>query len=270
MNENETVMSQEYKDAITSLLFQLADDDFLYAYRGSEWLGLAPHIEEDVASSSISQDSMGHAAMFYKLLEDLGIGNADELAHSRPALDRKNSVLMERVNGEGYYMETPLYDWAYQVVRSYFYTQAKKIKIDSLCESSYSPLADTAVKVKMELYYHRLHWETWFKQLLSSTDVAKKKMDEAIKKVMDDFNDVFSYGNEKLLIEKSRLISSEEILRDKWKASIEPVFTALQMEVPKLSDKPTKNGRNGEHTQDLEEAIRTLSEVYKFDPIATW
>ena len=75
----------ENKEAITSLLFQLADDDFLYAYRGSEWLGLAPHIEEDVASSSISQDSMGHAAMYYKLLEELGAGNADDLAHLRPA-----------------------------------------------------------------------------------------------------------------------------------------------------------------------------------------
>ena len=82
-NENEHnrqyVMSAEYKEAITSLLFQLADDDFLYAFRGSEWLGLAPHIEEDVASSSISQDSMGHAAMYYKLLEDLGVGKADDL-----------------------------------------------------------------------------------------------------------------------------------------------------------------------------------------------
>ena len=48
-------------------------------------LGLAPHIEEDVASSSISQDSMGHAAMYYKLLEELGAGNADDLAHLRPA-----------------------------------------------------------------------------------------------------------------------------------------------------------------------------------------
>ena len=45
---------------------------FCIAYRGSEWLGLAPHIEEDVASSSISQDSMGHAAMYYQMLEEFG------------------------------------------------------------------------------------------------------------------------------------------------------------------------------------------------------
>lgn len=263
-------MSLEYKKAITCLLFQLADDDFLYAYRGSEWLGLAPHIEEDVASSSISQDSMGHAAMYYKLLEDLGVGNADDLAHLRSANERRNSVLTERVNGVGYYMETPQYDWAFQVVRSYFYTQAKKVINDSLCESSYTPIAETAVKVKMELYYHRLHWETWFKQLLSSTEVAKKKMNDAITLVMADFGDMFSFGNEKEIIEKHSLVASEEILKEKWKASIAPVFAVLQMEVPSIPESPLKNGRNGDHTKDLDEALLTLSEVYKLDPIAVW
>ena len=189
MSTGNSTMNVEYKEAITDLLFQLADDDFLYAFRGSEWLGLAPHIEADVASSSISQDSMGHAAMYYRLLEDLGAGTADDLAHLRPASERRNSILTERANGEGSYMETPQYDWAYQVVRSYFYTQAKKTKIDSLCQSSYIPLAEVAVKVKMELYYHRLYWETWFKQLLSSTDVAKKKMTDALTLVMADFGD---------------------------------------------------------------------------------
>ena len=123
------------------------------------------------------------------------------MAHSRPANERKNSILTERVNGEGYYMETPIYDWAYPVVRSYFYTQAKKVKIDSLCKSSYEPLAEVAIKVKMELYYHRLHWETWFKQLMSSTDVAKKKMNDAMTLVMNDFGDVFSFGNKSETIE---------------------------------------------------------------------
>ena len=263
-------MSAEYKEALTNLLFQLADDDFLYSYRGSEWLGLAPHIEEDVAMSSISQDSMGHAAMFYNLLEDLGAGKADDLAHLRLAAERKNSILTERVNGEGYYMETPEYDWAYQVVRSYFYTQAKKMKIDSLCQSSYSPVAEVAVKIRMELYYHRLHWETWFKQLLSSTDVAKKKMSDAIILVMDDFGDVFSFGKHQEAIENNKLIEFEEKLIENWRASIEPVFVALQMVVPMIPTIPRVNGRIGEHTKDLEEALHTLSEVYKLDPVATW
>ena len=36
MTNADSAMSQEYKDALESLLFQLADDDFMYAYRGSE------------------------------------------------------------------------------------------------------------------------------------------------------------------------------------------------------------------------------------------
>ncbi|WP_017378715.1 1,2-phenylacetyl-CoA epoxidase subunit PaaC [Paenisporosarcina sp. TG-14] len=270
MKSHDKLMSPEYIEATKDLLLQLADDDFMYSYRGSEWLGLAPHIEADIASSSISQDSMGHAAMYYKLLEDLGVGEANELAHCRVAHERKNSILTERVNGEGYYMETPQYDWAYAVVRSYFYTQAKKIKIDSLCESSYRPVAEAAVKVRMELYYHRLHWETWFKQLMSSTEVAKKKMHDAITLVMDDFGDVFSYGNQKQAIETNRLIGTEEELKENWKTSIAPVFLALQMEVPLIPDNPIKNGRNGEHTKDLDEALITLSEVYNLDPVAVW
>lgn len=50
---------------------------------------------------------MGHAAMYYQLLEELGEGNADALAHVRLAHERKNSILVERVNGPGYYMENP-------------------------------------------------------------------------------------------------------------------------------------------------------------------
>ena len=157
-------------------------------------LGLAPHIEEDVASSSISQDSMGHAAMYYKLLEELGAGNADDLAHARPAQERKNCILVERVNGAGYYMENPEYDWAYEVVRSYFYTTAKKDQNPIFITKLVSAIADAAVKVEMELYYHLLHWKTWFKQLLSSTEEAKERMNEAFEKVMNDFGDVFSFG----------------------------------------------------------------------------
>lgn len=119
-------IDSKIKPALTSLLYQLADDDFILAYRGSEWLGLAPHIEEDVAFSSISQDTMGHAAMFYQLLSNLGEGNVDSLAHAREASERQNAVLLELVNGPGHYLSSAQYDWAFAVVRNYFYSQAKK------------------------------------------------------------------------------------------------------------------------------------------------
>ena len=59
-------------------------------------------------------------------------------------------------------------------------------------------------------------------------------------------------------------------MKGKWKTYIGPVFAALQMEVPAIPNVPVLNGRKGEHTKDLDEALHTLSEVYKLDPVAVW
>ena len=57
-----------YATALTSFLFQAADDELVMGHRESEWLGMAPEIEEDVAFGSISQDEVGHALFYYNLL----------------------------------------------------------------------------------------------------------------------------------------------------------------------------------------------------------
>ncbi|MGM9925015.1 MAG: 1,2-phenylacetyl-CoA epoxidase subunit PaaC [Bacillus sp. (in: firmicutes)] len=268
MSQKTKMMSSEYQTALEQLLFQLADDDFLYSFRNSEWLGLAPHIEEDVASSSIAQDSMGHAAMFYGLLQDLGAGKADDLAHARPAPERKNCIIVERINGPGSYMENAQYDWAYAVVRNYFYTQAKKIKMDALRQSSYPPLAQVAVKANMEIYYHLLHWRTWFAQLLTSTDEAKSRMKEAFEKVWDDFGDMFSFGIHEQPIKKHKLIDGD--LEAQWRAALEPVCASVGLKMPDTFKKSHYNGRNGVHTSELDGALATLSEVYNSNPMAAW
>jgi ring-1,2-phenylacetyl-CoA epoxidase subunit PaaC len=266
---SDVIENEGKKEALIELLFQLADDEFLYSYRGSEWLGLAPHIEEDVAFSSISQDSMGHAAMYYQLLEKLGAGKADVLAHGRPAQERKNCILVERVNGPGYYMEDPDYDWAYAVVRNYLYSLAKKVKIQSLKQSSYKPLADAAIKVDTELFYHLMHWKTWFVQLFSSTEEAKQYMNEAFIKVMNDFHDVFSFGEQTEKIHEYGFIDDESVLKANWEELLVPVLEKLGLSIPQAAAM-AMNGRNGEHTKELEEALIVLSEVYNINPNVPW
>ncbi|WHY00132.1 1,2-phenylacetyl-CoA epoxidase subunit PaaC [Neobacillus sp. DY30] len=257
--------------AIKELLFQLADDDFIHSYRGSEWLGLAPHIEEDIATSSITQDTMGHAAIFYQLLEELGEGNANQLAHDRPANERRNAIILELVNGTGNYMGEPDYDWAFAVVRNYFYTQAKAIKIQSLHSCSYEPLAEVAAKVQMELYYHLMHWKTWFVQLLGSGhEEAVSRMKAAIEKTLKDFQGVFSLGEHRNIIVQQGLIESEAVLLSKWNQAIAPVLKSVGLEGPIEVGMAHGDGRNGKHTKDLEKALETLCEVYASNKAASW
>lgn len=262
-------MTIEKQKPAVELLFQLADDDFLFSYRGSEWLGLAPHIEEDVAFSSITQDTMGHAMMFYRLLESLNVGTADALAHLRPASKRRNSILVERKNGEGTYLENPQYDWAYAVARNYLYTVAKKVKIDSLKSSSNEKIAEAAVKIDMELYYHLLHWKTWFVQLFTSTEEARQRMQAALDRVIEDSGDLFLFGSNEKEIVESGLIEESNVLKERWLLLLKPVFETINIPLPQLNT-PTLSGRNGEHTEELQHAINTMSEVYSLNLEATW
>ena len=81
-----------YREALTELLFQLADDELVMGHRDSEWLGLAPDIEEDVAFSSIAQDEVGHSVYFFERLHELGETDSDRLAFGRGANRRRNAV----------------------------------------------------------------------------------------------------------------------------------------------------------------------------------
>jgi len=262
-------VTPEFKKTVTTLLYQLADDDYLFSYRGSEWLGLAPHIEEDVAFSSITQDTMGHAKLYYTLLEELGEGNSDSLAQLRPAAERSNCLLVERPNGEGYYKESPNYDWGYAVARNFIYTTAKKAKIESLKRSSYGPIQEIATKISMELYYHQLHWTTWFKQLFTATEQSRSRMTAALEEVIKDAGDLFEFGDLAPRLASFELIESEEVLKERWFGIIRPTFEAIRIALPELPTPPI-NGRNGQHTDDLTSAIETMSEVYRSDLSTSW
>src|SRR3954468_3428941 len=61
----------------------MADDELILGWRNSEWTGIAPLLEEDVAFSSIAQNEIGHARAWYELAaRQLGT-TADELAFDR-------------------------------------------------------------------------------------------------------------------------------------------------------------------------------------------
>ncbi|MFC4619119.1 1,2-phenylacetyl-CoA epoxidase subunit PaaC [Camelliibacillus cellulosilyticus] len=261
-------MTPEYKEALIQLLYQLADDNFIHAFRGSEWLGLAPHIEEDVAFSSINQDTMGHAVMYYRLLEALGEGQADDLAHKREARAFHNAVLLEFKNGKGEYLQHPEYDWAFTVVRHLVYAEFKKVRLDALALSSYEPLAETARKIKTEHYYHLMHWETWFTQLMSSTREARQRMTAAIERVWDDLDGLFTLGSYEEKMLAYHLVPHSKDIKMNALTRIQKLFDGVNYPLQRAPEMKNGNGRNGEHTSDLDHALSILSEVYRSDPLA--
>ncbi len=132
-------------------LLGLADDELILGWRDSEWTGIAPVLEEDVAFSSIAQNEIGHARAVYELLTD----DADALAFDRPPEEYRCAPLVE----------LRLLDWAHTIARRWLYETADEIRIAALKDDPDPRVAGLAAKIEREEAYHRMHAELWHARL---------------------------------------------------------------------------------------------------------
>jgi ring-1,2-phenylacetyl-CoA epoxidase subunit PaaC len=136
-------------------LLEIADDELILGWRDSEWTGIAPLLEEDVAFSSIAQNEIGHARALYELVaREQGI-TADELAFDRSPDEYRCARLVE----------LRLLDWEKTIARHYLYEQTDAERIERLKQSDDPELAGLAAKIDREEAYHRMHAQMWFDRL---------------------------------------------------------------------------------------------------------
>jgi ring-1,2-phenylacetyl-CoA epoxidase subunit PaaC len=153
----------------TDLLLSIADDELILGWRNSEWTGIAPFLEEDVAFSSIAQNEIGHARALYDLAAaELGT-TADELAFDRRPEEYRCAPLVELRRLE----------WARTIARHWLYETADEIRLAALKASNDSEIAGVAAKMDREEVYHRMHAEMWVDRLLS-TDDGRSRLNEAV------------------------------------------------------------------------------------------
>jgi ring-1,2-phenylacetyl-CoA epoxidase subunit PaaC len=148
----------------------VADDELVLGWRNSEWTGIAPFLEEDVAFSSIAQGEIGHARALYELAAaELGT-TADELAFDRAPEEYRCAPLVEL-------RFVP--DWARTIARHYLYETADAIRVAALKESRWDELASVAAKIEREEAYHRMHAQMWAERLEASHD-GSRRFDDAL------------------------------------------------------------------------------------------
>ena len=135
-------------------LLALADDELVLGWRDSEWTGIAPMLEEDVAFSSIAQNEIGHARAVSELLSGPD-GDADALAFDRRPEEYRCAPLVE----------LHLLDWAHTIARRWLYEVADEIRITALKADSDPAVAGLAAKIDREETYHRMHAAMWHDRL---------------------------------------------------------------------------------------------------------
>lgn len=249
------------QSGLKELLYKIADDQLILGHRNSEWTGMGPLLEEDIAFSSMAQDKIGQSLALYTILEQLGEASPDTVAFTRSAVDFHNSIFVELPNGE--------YDFS--LIRHFLYDTALAIRFGMLTRSSYAPLAALATKITGELKYHTMHANTWIRQLGVATEESVTRLQAALHHALPYALGVFEVSpfEEQLIAE--RIFEGENILKQQWQVKVESILSTTRLTLPPWSDlSPVTGGRTGHHSEHLQPLLDEMSEVFRIDPNAEW
>jgi ring-1,2-phenylacetyl-CoA epoxidase subunit PaaC len=288
------------EDSRLVLLLALADDELVIGHRHSEWTGWAPHIEEDLAFSSIAQDEMAHARLLYELASEHMDRTVDDLALGRQPSEFRNAVLCERPNR----------DWGFTIARQYLYDTADAVRLEALAESSWQELADVVGVIRLEEKYHLDHAQAWFDRLAAGPLEARQRFAEGLAEALADAVGVFEpLPGEEQLVAGAVLPRSSEDLLATWLGPLGEALEeatldyVLERHLAKVGEMvPTSSGeiesegetfrlpglrreggrwvhegdfagaggRQGRHSEDFEPLWDEMTKLYREHPGATW
>jgi ring-1,2-phenylacetyl-CoA epoxidase subunit PaaC len=253
------------------LLLALADDELIMGHRHAQWTGVAPHVEEDLAFSSIAQDEIGHAVVWYELAAPLAGTDPDALAFGRPPEAYRHAVLVER----------DTQDWAYTLARQYVYDTAEDVRLRTLARSGWEDAAAATGALLREERYHLQHARTWLARLAAGPTRSRERITAALAEVLAETPGLFETlpGEERLLADGTLALSHHDQWRE-WTGLVGHELGALDLRhlldaVRETFDGGDETahglgGRHGRHSPDFTPAWETLTGTYRAHPGARW
>jgi ring-1,2-phenylacetyl-CoA epoxidase subunit PaaC len=252
--------------ALALLLLSMADDEFVIGFSDSEWTGIAPILEEDVAISSLAQDELGHAQALYRLHVDAlteagaaGGRDADAVAYDRPAEGYLHARLLDHPRG----------DWANTIVRRWLYETADAARLAALADSSHAPLRELVAKLRREERYHRMHVDTWLERLADAGGEPRRRLTAALGAMGPDAGTVLApLPGEPALVRHGILADPWATIEAAWRAEADATLVRLGLSpLPPTADPRTARIR---HSDAFRVLHAEFTSVRRSEPEAVW
>ena len=247
--------------ALGVLLLSMADDEFVIGFSDSEWTGIAPILEEDVAMSSLAQDELGHAQALYRLLADLVHDgrDADAFAYDRPPEGYLHARLLDHPRG----------DWADTIARRYLYETADAVRLEALADSAYRPLAQLVAKLRREERYHLMHVGAWLERLATTDGEPRTRLLAALERLGPDAGTVLApISGEQDLLDDAFLAEPFSRLESRWRERIASTFERLGL--PGLPPTSFPDRARLDHSDAFHWLHGEFTSVRGSEPGATW
>lgn len=265
-------------------ILQLADNALILAQRNSEWTGHGPVLEQDIAITNIALDHLGqarnlyqHAAELYNRAEEGDKAQVstllprswrsfqreleeDDLAFLRDEHQYRNLLLNELPRG----------DWAFSVLRQFFFSAFQWLQYRALQNSSDATLAAIAEKSVKEVAYH-LRWSgEWVVRLGDGTAESRRRMEEAIAALWPFTGELFEATPYEKAAVQSGAGRDVAALKEEWQSRVQAVFAEATLELPTASSWFQSGGKEGRHTEHLGYLLAEMQYLPRTYPNLTW
>lgn len=247
--------------ALGGFLLSMADDEFVIGFSDSEWTGIAPILEEDVAISSIAQDELGHARALYELLAGLldDGRDADSIAYDREPRAYRHARLLDHGRG----------DWAVTMARRLLYDTADAARLASIGEG-WPPLAELVGKIRREERYHLMHVSLWADRLARAGGEARSRFVAALEDLAPDAPSVLAApGGEAALLGAAILTHSMGEAAAAWRDNVASILGPLRIPLRLDAPAPARDARTAV-AQDFQWLWGEFTSVRRSEVGATW
>ncbi len=250
-------------EILESLVCSIADDRLMLGHVASEWTGLAPILEEDIAYSSMAQDLVSHALVLYQWVADRRGCTPDDLVFERP-LEEWRCCDLVTVADE--------FDWATCILRHFLLAHLDRLRFERLSSSSEDDLAARAGRLLAEMGMHAEHLDEWIRRLGASGDGARSRLSTGLARLAGEVDMLFeAIDGEETLADDGSYPGSLEAMIEAWNAATAgPLQEAGLSIVAAVPADERRGGRRGAHGALLAAHLTEMGEARREAPGAAW
>jgi len=215
-----------------------------------------------MALANMALDMVGQARNFLSYageLEGKDRGE-DELAMHRDVGSFSNPLLVEQPNQ----------DFAYTMVRQYFFASFAERLFEQLQHSADSRLGGIAAKAVKECRYHARHSGLWLVRLGDGTEESRKRVTRAVEDLWPYTGELFEMDEVDRSLLEAGVAVDLQAMRSDWREALDQVLAEARLSPPSDDAWMHSGGRSGRHSEHLGHLLATMQILPRSYPDANW
>jgi len=250
------------EDALFQFLLRQGDNALVLGHRLSEWCGVGPALEEDIALANTALDLIGQAKMWLThagAVEGKG-RSADDLVYLRDAWDFRNVLLLE----------VPNEDYGRTILREFFFDAFQLPWLKALSNSSDERVAEVAAKSAKEAGYHLDRSAEIVIALGDGTDESHARMKAALAYLWPYVGELMIDDEVDTKMSEAGIAPLPSTIRADWDETVNATLAEALLTRPDGTF-AHKGGRTGfRHTEHLGHMLAQMQVVQRSYPGAAW